>query len=154
MVILETRLKDGLRFLMRALKFRAVGSFGHRSTFSEVTEIGFGLLSPIFGLPRQHLWWRTHLSMQETKETWIWPLGYEDPLEKGMATHSSILAQRIPWTEEAGGLQSIGLQRVRHDWSNLVCMHIHTHTHTQVLNFLSSGCLSMLIDVVSTHLEY
>ena len=42
-------------------------------------------------------------------------LGWEDPLEKGMATHSSILAQRIPWTEEAGGLQSIGLQRVRHD---------------------------------------
>ena len=43
------------------------------------------------------------------------PLGQEDPLEKGMATHSSILAWRIPWTEEAGGLQSMGLQRVRHD---------------------------------------
>ena len=44
-------------------------------------------------------------------------LGQEDPLEKGMATHSSILAWRIPWTEEPGGLWPIGLQRVVHDWS-------------------------------------
>ena len=42
-------------------------------------------------------------------------LGWEDPLEKEMATHSSILAWEIPWTEEPGGLQSMGLQRVRHD---------------------------------------
>ena len=42
-------------------------------------------------------------------------LGWEDPLEKGMATHYSILAWRIPWTEEPGGLQSMGLERVRHD---------------------------------------
>ena len=42
-------------------------------------------------------------------------LGREDPLEEGMATHSSILAWRIPWTEESGGLQSMGLQRVRHN---------------------------------------
>ena len=42
-------------------------------------------------------------------------LGREDPLEKGMVTHSSILAWRIPWTEEPGGIPSIGLQRVRHD---------------------------------------
>ena len=46
-------------------------------------------------------------------------LGWEDPLEEGTATHSSILACRIPWTEEPGGLQSIGLQRVRHDLSDL-----------------------------------
>ena len=44
-------------------------------------------------------------------------------LEKGMATHSSILAWRIPWTEEPGGLQSMGVQRVEHDWSDLTCMH-------------------------------
>ena len=43
-------------------------------------------------------------------------LGREDPLEKGMATHSSILARRILWTEEPGGLQSMGSQRVGHDW--------------------------------------
>ena len=50
-------------------------------------------------------------SLQET----IQSLSWEDPLEEGMATHSSILAWRIPWTEEPGGLQSIGVQRVRHD---------------------------------------
>ena len=45
-------------------------------------------------------------------ETWIRSLGWEDPLEEGMATHSSILAWRIPWTDEVGGQQSLGLQRV------------------------------------------
>ena len=46
-------------------------------------------------------------------ETWVLSLGRGDPLEKGMATHSSILAWRIPWTEAPGGLQSMGSQRVR-----------------------------------------
>ena len=49
------------------------------------------------------------------QETWIRFLGREDPLEKGMATHSSILAWRFLWTEEPGGLQSLGSQRVGHD---------------------------------------
>ena len=48
-------------------------------------------------------------------ETWVRSLGQEDPLEKEMATHSSILAWKIPWTEESGGLQSMGSQRVGHD---------------------------------------
>ena len=48
-------------------------------------------------------------------ENWVQFLGREDPLEKEMATHSSILAWRIPWTEEPGRLQSLGSQRVRHD---------------------------------------
>ena len=51
------------------------------------------------------------------QETWIWSLGREDPLEKEMATHSSILAWRIPWTEEPGRLQSMGSQRVRYNWA-------------------------------------
>ena len=51
-------------------------------------------------------------AMQETR---VRSLGQEDPLEIGMATHSSILAWRIPWTEEPGGLQSMGLRRVRND---------------------------------------
>ena len=51
-------------------------------------------------------------AMQENQ---VQSLGWEHPLEKGMATHSNILTQRIPWTEEPGGLQSIGWQRVRHD---------------------------------------
>ena len=49
------------------------------------------------------------------QETQVQSLGWEDLLEKGMATHSSILAWRIPWTEKPGRLQSMGLQRVRHD---------------------------------------
>ena len=62
------------------------------------------------------------------QETWVRSLGWEDPLEKEMATHSSILDWEIPWTEEPGGLQSMGSQRVRHDWA---CTHTHTHTHTR-----------------------
>ena len=49
------------------------------------------------------------------QETWVQSLGWEDPLEKEMATHTSILARRIPWWEEPGRLQSMGWKRVRHD---------------------------------------
>ena len=49
------------------------------------------------------------------QETWVQLLGWEDPLEKGTATHSSILAWRVPWTEEPGGLESMGSQRVGHN---------------------------------------
>ena len=49
------------------------------------------------------------------QETWVQSLDWEDPLEKGMATHSSILAWRIPWIEEPGGLQSTGSQGIGHD---------------------------------------
>ena len=54
-------------------------------------------------------------NMPAMEETWVQSLGLEDPLKEKMATHSSILAWRIPWTEEPGSLQSMGLQRVRHD---------------------------------------
>ena len=54
-------------------------------------------------------------SLPAIRETWVQSLGWEDSLEKEMATHSSIFAWRIPWTEEPTGLQSIGSQRVRHD---------------------------------------
>ena len=50
-------------------------------------------------------------------DPWVWSLGQEDPLAKGMAAHSSILAWRIPWTDEPGGLKSMGWQRVRHNWA-------------------------------------
>ena len=56
------------------------------------------------------------------QETWLQSLGQEDPPEKGMATQSRILAWRISWTEDPGGLQSMGLQTVRHNWA------INTHT--------------------------
>ena len=54
-------------------------------------------------------------AVQETKETRVRSLGQEDPLEEEMATHSSVLAWRIPWTEEPGGLRSMGSQRVGHN---------------------------------------
>ena len=57
--------------------------------------------------------------MQETRETWVWSLSWEDSLEEGMATHSSILDWRIPWTEEPGGLESVGSHRGRYDWNEL-----------------------------------
>ena len=58
---------------------------------------------------------QTAKNLPAMREAWVQSLGQEDPLEEGMATHSIILAWRIPWTEEPGGLQSTGLQRVRHD---------------------------------------
>ena len=73
--------------------------------------------------------------MQETR---VWTLGGEDPLEKGMAIHSSILAWGIPWIEEPGGLHSMGLQRIGHDWA------INTYSNTliesnELLYFLEEG---------------
>ena len=59
-------------------------------------------------------WVKNQPPVQETR---VQSLGWEDPLEMEMATHSSILAWRIPWTEETDGLQSMGLQRVRQDWA-------------------------------------
>ena len=58
---------------------------------------------------------QTVKNLPATQETWVRSLGWEDPPEEGMATHFSILAFRIPWREESGGLQFIGLQRVRHN---------------------------------------
>ena len=66
----------------------------------------------------------------EMQETVVQSLAWEDILKKGMATRSSTLAWKIPWTEEPGRLQSMGLQRVGHNWATHT--HIpHTHTHTQ-----------------------
>ena len=61
------------------------------------------------------------------QETQMQPLGQEDPLEKEIAAHSGILAQRIPWIEEPGGLQSMGWQRVGHEW--VTNTHIHPLTN-------------------------
>ena len=64
------------------------------------------------------------------REMQVRSLGLKDPMEKGMATHSSILAWRIPWTKEPGGPQSIVLQIVRHNWSDL------PHRHFEYINCL------------------
>ena len=71
--------------------------------------------------------------MQEMQETWIQSLGWEDPLEKQIAIHSGILAWKIPWTEEPGGLQSMELQSQP---ELIVCTHVcartRTHVHTNI----------------------
>ena len=76
---------------------------------------------------------QTVKSLPAMWETRVWFLGWEDSLEEEMATHSSILAWRIPWTEEPGGLQSMGLQRVGQDWAtkhSITYIYIYTHTYT------------------------
>ena len=70
---------------------------------------------------------RILLPTQKIQETLIQSLGLEDPLEKDMATHSNILAWEIPWTEEPGGLQSMGSQRVRHDRASQKQQVAYTH---------------------------
>ena len=73
--------------------------------------------------------------MQETQDTVVPSLGWEDPLEKEMATHSSILVWRIPWTEEPGGLQSTGWQKSQTGLS----------MHAQY----STNCLTLILNVLS-----
>ena len=70
-------------------------------------------------------------AMQETR---VWYLGQKNLLEKEMATHSSTLAWKIPWTEEPGGLQSMGSQRVRHTWATSLSLSLHFHIHKHVHN--------------------
>ena len=72
---------------------------------------------------------RIHLPTQETQETWVQFLGQEDSLEEEMATHCSILAWKLPWTEEPGGLQSMGSQRVGHDWAHMHARDCCYHSH-------------------------
>ena len=67
----------------------------------------------------------------DIRDTGTIPVGQGDLLEEGMATHSSILAWRIPWTEDPNGLQSMGSQRAGHDWSDLAW------THTYCLNWVT-----------------
>ena len=77
---------------------------------------------------------QTVRNLPTMQKTQVWSLGQEDLLEKRMATHSSILAWKIPWTEEPGRLQSMRLQRVRHDWATST----HTHTHERFIPQLLS----------------
>ena len=71
-------------------------------------------------------------NLPAVQETQVWSLGWEDPLEKEMAAHSRTLAWKISWTEEPGGLQSMGSQRARHDWA--------TNTHSVLHQAITSGC--------------
>ena len=77
-------------------------------------------------------WQRICLPMQEMQKTWVWSLGQEDPLEKEMATYSSILAEKIPWTEEPGGLQYMVFQK---SW-----MQLSTHTNMSIKGWFPASC--------------
>ena len=82
-------------------------------------------------------------------KTQVWSLDGEDPLEEEMATHCSILAWETSWTEEPCGLQSMGLQRARHNWDCVPMCTVHTHTHRvyyRILNIvpIPGPCLSIL----------
>ena len=79
-------------------------------------------------------WVKNLPAMQETQEKWVWFLVQEDPLEEGTATHSSILAWRIPWAEEPGGLQSID-----HKESDMTKVSIHTLHYVSIVEAL---CIS------------
>ena len=71
---------------------------------------------------------QTLKNLSPVQETWVQPLGWEDPLEKGMATYSSILAWRIPWTEEFGRLQTMGSQKVGYDWVSNTSLQSYLET--------------------------
>ena len=100
-------------------------------------------LSRLIDYQKKFLWWwkcslsyirasqvvlmvKNHLPMQEM---WVWSLCREDPLEKEIATHSSILVWKIPWTEETGRLHSMGLQRVGHDWATSLSLSTFFMVH-------------------------
>ena len=80
--------------------------------------------------------------MQETQKMRVWSLDQEDPSEKEIATHSSILAWRISWTEKPGGVQSMGSQRVGHDWA------INTRVQRNVIGLLSPGYSQLWVNIV------
>ena len=113
-------------------------------------------LSTLFNSPSTSLA-QVVKNLPAMRETRVQPLGREDPLEKGMATHSSILAWKSPWTEEPSKLQSMEWQRVGHNWLSVhACTHTHTHTHTGLiipwLYFLFSVSFpSSLLSFLHTH---
>ena len=88
---------------------------------------------------------KQHLSLIIFWPFSVWVVrGWENSLEQGTATHSSILSWRISRTEEPGGLQPIGLQRVGHNWSNLVCMHlVHCNALPKSLLVTRHWCYSI-----------
>ena len=91
-------------------------------------QVGQQLLpNGLFDIWQEAQWLKNPPAKAGDSETQVQSLGWEDPLEKETTTHSSILAWRIPWTKEPGGLQSMGSQRVGHDL-------VHTHTHSSLTN--------------------
>ena len=102
---------------------------------------------------------QTIKNLPAMQETQVQSLVWEDPLEKRMATHCSIFAWRIPWTEEAGGLQSMGLQRVGHDWAtntftcsiSWICFFLYllsfSHCQLRSVTFLALGYCNQFLKI-------
>ena len=84
------------------------------------------------------------------QETWIQSLGWEDPLEKEMATPSSILAWKISWTEEPGGLQSMGVQRVRNDWVT----NTYTFTYSPLINVYLEASITVFDAITNVNVHF
>ena len=108
-----------------------------RSIF-KISIICSHLVEPILLNSIKDCMWASHVVQWKRiclpiQETWVQSLGWEDPLEKEMATPSSILTWKTSWIEEPGRLQSIESQRVRHDWSDLACM-----MHSDIFCFIYS----------------
>ena len=106
----------------------------HRVLKSEILALkgSWVSFSPTFYTVRASLVAQMVKNLPTIQETWVWALSCTDPLGKGMATHSSILAWRIPWTEDPGVLQSMRSQRVRHDLESFtLSWHVPRHCHTK-----------------------
>ena len=86
--------------------------------------------TPFWGAPRSSV----VKNLPIVQETWVRSLDWEDPLELEMATHSSILAWKIPWTDKPGGLQSMGSQRVGHNWINRQQQILHFRIYYKLIN--------------------
>ena len=119
-------IKDEKHYILMAFKSMGTGGLWEPATSP---KFGCSILPWILGgdfksdhgylgLPWGLFWWLSgkEPTCQCKRLKWVQSLGQEDPLEKGMEPHSSILGWRIPWTEEPGGLQSMGSQRGGHDW--------------------------------------
>ena len=96
-------------------RHEVVGALARRCPNQDLNGVEAPFFQLVCGVRRVALVVRDSLPVREALETWVPSLGQEGSLEKEMATHSSILPYRIPWTEEPGGLQCMGSQRVRHD---------------------------------------
>ena len=103
-------------FGLTRLKFSWISSKSHRYSYLFLTNVPTSLQSAL----------KTVKCLPTVRETWVPSLGQEDPLETEMANHSSTLAWKIPWTEEPGGLQSMGSQRVGHDWATSLSLYCQT----------------------------
>ena len=103
------------------IMLRVIGKSLYGSTFNRTFRTPRQFTIPMTNMTSLVAQTVKHLSTMQ--ETWVRSLGWEDPLEKEMAIHSRTIAWKIPWTEEPGGLQSMGSQRVEHDWVSLTDKH-------------------------------